>query len=69
MTSTEFLNSKVYGEPLVYPSRRKELSKVTHGQLVGQPRLDLGPANANSNAKNVRQLCKADGVSSDQNLP
>lgn len=67
--STEFLSSKVHGEPLVYLQRRKDLSKVTHGQLVGQSRLDIGPANANSNVKNIRQLCRADGVSSDRNLP
>lgn len=54
---------------LVYLQRRKDLPKVTHGQLVGQSRLDIGPANANSNVKNIWQLCRADGVSSDQNLP
>ena len=49
--STELKDWKAFGDPLVYPQGRVGLSKVTQGQLVGPPRLDLGPANANLNAE------------------
>ena len=47
MKSTEFKSWKVFGDPSVYPQGREDLFKITHGQLVGEPRPALGTTRAN----------------------
>ena len=47
MKSTELKSGKVFGDPSVYPQGRQDFSKITHGQLVGEPRPALGTTRAN----------------------